>query len=399
MNKVYFDPFTTAPDVHAKKYAPSSIGNIMACNAFKPHGGSSKYSAEGTACHGVAAVCLEMGGEAFDYVGMHYQVDEYEIELTPDLMRHVQSYVEHVHARADGNPILVEQKLPLINVTGEDAHGTADAVLLHDKSITIIDLKMGMGVRVEVEQNEQLMTYALAAIDAYENRIGKIEYVDLVIFQPRLNNISEWRVGREELEAFGVRLATMIDSIEHGRIKVSPGASQCRWCAKAATCEALSNATIEASGIDFDDLTKPAQFAPEIGNALLAKKLAAVDMLKAWIKAVEDEARKRMLSGQELPGHKLVEGRRGSRRWVDEHDVEELMRAMRIKHDLMFEKSLVSPTSLEKLFKRKVLGPRQWEKLKGLIVQPEGSPTIVTESDPRHALVIDPTAGLFADNS
>jgi hypothetical protein len=393
------NPVTIAAGTHAKKYSPSALKNIFLCNAFQSQSTAGKYAAEGTAAHEVAQACLERGIEAYELIGTVYEIEDHFMTVDAEMARHVQvGYVENVLARADGNPILVEQKLPLIEITGEDAYGTADAVILHDKSITVCDLKYGMGVKVDAKDNEQLMTYALSALKTYGHRIGGVEFVDMVIIQPRLNHVSEWRVSVEDLEAFGVRLAILIDQIEHGNVKVVPGETQCRWCEKAGTCEALANATIESVGADFDDLTEAPEVS-EFDNATLAKRLASVDMVKAWVKAVEEEARKRMLAGQTLPGHKLVEGRRGTRKWVDETDVEATMRAMRLKQDLMYERSMVSPTSLEKLFKRGVIGPRQWDKLKGLVTQSEGSPTIVTESDPRPALAIDPTAGLFADNT
>lgn len=397
---VQFDGLIAPPETHAKKYPPSSMKNIRLCNAFAPQrGGTTFYAAEGTAAHGIAALCLENGCEAYDYVGMTYEVDDHVITLDAEMMRQVQvGYVEPVLARAAGDTILVEQKLPLKPVTGEDSFGTADVVILHDKSISIVDLKFGQGLRIDAKDNDQLLTYALAAYKEFGHRVKDIEHVDLVIIQPRLNHTSEWRVSIEELEAYGVRLAIMIDAIEHGNIKINPGAEQCRWCAKAPTCSVLAVTTLQAVGADFDNLDQ-APDARDADNAELAKKLAAVETVKAWIKAVEEESRKRLLNGQSLPGFKLVEGRRGSRKWVDEHDVEEMMRAMRLKQDLMYEKSLVSPTSLEKLVKRGAIGPRQWNKLKGLVVQAEGSPTIVEESDPRTPLVIDPTGGLFPDNT
>ena len=391
----FVKPVVVEPSTHAKKYPPSSLKAIRLCNAYKPQSTSSAYAAEGTAAHTVAQTALEGGFEAYELVGTVYDIEDHHITVTPEMARHVQvGYIELVLARADGNPVLVEQKLPLINVTGEDDTGTADAVILHDRAITIVDLKYGMGVKVDAKDNDQLMAYALAAIHAYEHRTGEVEFVDLVIVQPRLNHVSEWRVTREELEAFGVRLAIMIDRIEHGEVKATPGAEQCRWCENAPTCSALYSHTLEGVGDDFEDVSLVA----ENSNEVLAEKYAKLDAIKVWVKAVEDETRRRLMVGESIPGHKLVEGRRGARRWVSADDAEQAMKAMRMRSDFMYERSLISPTTLEKLAKRKIVGPRQWEKLKGLIVQPEGAPAIVTESDPRPALVIDPTAGLFADH-
>lgn len=394
LNRIAIEPST-----HAKKYSPSSLKNIRLCNAFKSQSQAGIYAAEGTAAHELAQHCLEFGVEAYEMVGTVYEIEDFTITVDADMARFVQvGYVEQVLARANGNPLLVEQKLPLKELTGEDATGTADAVILHDRSISIVDLKYGMGVRVDARDNDQLMAYALSAVKTYQNRVGRIEYVDMVIIQPRLHHISEARVSVQDLEAFGVRLAIMIDAIENGNIKVRPGAEQCRWCEKAANCSALAQSVVQTTRADFDNLTVETEL-DTVDDELLAKKLAAVDMIKTWAKAVEDEARKRMLTGAALPGHKLVEGRKGTRRWVDTVDAEATMKAMRLKSDLIYERSLASPTAVEKLAKRGAIGPRQWDKLKGLITRSQGSPTIVAESDPRAALVIDPTGGLFPDNT
>ena len=60
----------------------------------------------------------------------------------------------------------------------------------------------------------------------------------------------------------------------------------------------------------------------------------------------------------------------------------------------MYDLSLISPTTAERLAKTELIGPRQWTKLKGLISQREGQPTVVPQADKREALTM-PSA--FAD--
>lgn len=381
---------------HAKKYPPSSLKAIRLCNGYRPSEGSSSYANEGTAAHQLAQDCLERGIEAYDLIGTVYDVDDELIEVTLDMARHIQTgYVDPVLAMAAGHRLMVEQKLPLAGVTGEDSEGTADAVILKDRAITIVDLKYGMGVKIDAQDNDQLMAYALAAIHAYEAATGPVDHVDLVIMQPRLNHVSEWRASRFDLEAFGVRLSIMIDKIEHGLVRKEPGEVQCKWCANAPSCDALSASVFEACDLDFEDLTGESE-PKMMDNFELAKKLSAIGMIKTWIGAVEEESRKRLLSGQQVPGFKVVEGRKGARKWVDAAEVEELMRQMRLKRDAMFKTSLVSPTDVEKLYKAKKLGPTQWRKLADMMSQAPGAPTIAPESDPRNALVTDPAADFAA---
>ena len=59
----------------------------------------------------------------------------------------------------------------------------------------------------------------------------------------------------------------------------------------------------------------------------------------------------------------LVEGRRGARRWANDAEVEQTMKSMRMKLEEMYDFSLISPATAEKLHKAGVIGPRQWPKL------------------------------------
>jgi len=58
----------------------------------------------------------------------------------------------------------------------------------------------------------------------------------------------------------------------------------------------------------------------------------------------------------------------------------------------MYDFSLISPTSAEKLLKAK---PKRWSKAQELITQADGKPSVAPESDKRPALVITPAADDF----
>jgi hypothetical protein len=104
-----------------------------------------------------------------------------------------------------------------------------------------------------------------------------------------------------------------------------------------------------------------------------------------------------LFAGQKVPGYKLVEGRKGSRKWVDATDVEATMKSMRLKEDVIYERSLISPTTAEKLHKSGAIGPRQWPKLQELITQTEGKPSVAPASDKRPALVLTAVEDEFND--
>jgi hypothetical protein len=105
----------------------------------------------------------------------------------------------------------------------------------------------------------------------------------------------------------------------------------------------------------------------------------------------------RLLSGVPIPGYKLVQGKKGNRAWADKAAAEALLKQMRVPHDQMYDYSVVSPTTAEKLHKAEVIGPRQWPKVQALITQSEGKPSVAPESDKRPALVMSAVLDDFTD--
>ncbi|MEY2680659.1 MAG: Bordetella virus [Pseudomonadota bacterium] len=156
---------------------------------------SSAYAVEGTCAHELAQRCLVKNLPAETFIGEEFDIEGQKIAITQDMADFVQSYIDLV--KSYGGVRLIEQKLPISHITGEeDAHGTADCVIVTDDELLIIDLKYGMGVRVEAERNTQLMIYALAALDYYSWE-GPFKRIRLVIHQPRLDHISEWVIEDE----------------------------------------------------------------------------------------------------------------------------------------------------------------------------------------------------------
>lgn len=391
-----------APISHAKKYPASGTDYYMACGQWQSSATSSKYAAEGTVAHEVAAMCLMLKREAVSFIDQVFVVEGYEFTVTREMAEHIQKYVDYVRDTAGDRPLLVEQRLPISHITGEDgAHGTTDSVILDTEEMVVCDLKFGMGVSVSAVNNGQLMMYGLGALQEFD-LMYEPKSVRLVVHQPRIGNVSEWVVSVEDLKAFGAKVSARTAEIDAGGVDATAGEKQCRWCAKAATCETLANVALTTIADDFVNLDTP--IAPQLEYAMervkssddahVANCFAAADLIKLWVKAVEEEARARLLAGSTLPGFKLVEGRKGNRKWTNETDAELMFKAMRIKHEHMYDYSLISPSSAEKLVKQKILGDKRWVKLSTLITQSDGAPVVAPASDKRQAIVVDTTGGL-----
>ena len=375
---------------------------------------SSDFADEGTAAHELAAMALTNGNDATAYLGRIIQVNGKGWEVTDDMAGHVQKYLDYV--RSIGGELMVEHRLSIEAITKEPgAKGTSDAVILAGEELVIVDLKYGRGVKVDADANEQLQIYALAALGEFEF-LGDFQRVRMVIVQPRIDHIDEWDCSIDDLRTFGQSVGRIAErcfaALEyHGNYAelhakyLNPGSDQCRFCKAKAICPTLASHVLSTVADDFVDTTQPV--APQIehaaestfDNTILGNLLGAVDLVESWCKAIRAKAESELLAGRPVPGFKLVEGRRGARRWSNDAEVEQTMKSMRMKLEEMYDFSLISPTTAEKLHKAGTIGPRQWPKLQGLITQSEGKPSVAPATDKRPALVIQATADEFADVS
>lgn len=378
---------------HAK-LSPSSAARWMTCpgSVTLSEGiedvGSSNAD-EGTMMHAFAAKCFETGTDAIGYVG---QTDkETGLILQAKQAKDVQFYVDHVReiqaSWGDEAVLMVEQRLPIGWLTGEEgAHGTADAVIVTPDELIIVDAKFGFK-EVEADSNPQLMIYAAAAWDELKVAYD-FQRVRVVISQPRLLAKPEFGFSKGKLDYFVADVMFAAEQVRYAPDLFVPSEKGCQWCRAKAICPALREKVLD----DFDAVV------PETADQDdLARVMANANLIEGWVKAVRAEVERRLLAGEPVKGYKLVQGKRGNRMWANPEDAEVALKAMRIKHDQMYDYKLASPTSIEKLAKAEEIGPRQWVKIQALITQSEGQPSVAPESDKRPALVTSADVSDFDD--
>lgn len=127
----------------------------------------------------------------------------------------------------------------------------------------------------------------------------------------------------------------------------------------------------------------------------LAVCMDAVDLVEGWCKAVRAEVERRMLAGDVVPGWKLVQGKQGNRAWSNEEEAQKLLKSFRLRDDVMYDWSLISPTTAEKLHAAGTIKPRQYDKLQDLITRSNGKPSVAPASDKRPALDIGKVEDAF----
>jgi len=405
---------------HAK-LSPSGAHRWMACpgsvvlEAQYPDEGSS-YAREGSAAHELAAIVLEEDDDlAANYIGKKVEFFEGDDPLlwdvTQSMADHVDDYVRLVREYAEGGTLMVEQRLGIGHITGEEgAKGTSDVVIVKGGELIVIDLKFGMGVKVDAADNPQLQLYALGALNEFD-MLGDFHTVTMVVHQPRLNHVSEWSIPVAQLREFALSAEAAANITrdaedvlaQNGKLDwmyLNPGEKQCKFCKAKSSCPALrAEITEVVGGSAAATIEEFAEFTPETvdmqtGDNYLPIAMSKVELVEQWCKAVRAEVERRLLAGQPVDGYKLVEGKRGSRKWSSEADVEALFKSFRLRQDEMYDFSLISPTKAEKLFKE---NPKRWSKVLDLVTQSSGKPSVAPATDKRQEIAVQSVADDFRD--
>jgi hypothetical protein len=382
-------------------FSPSVLARRLAClgsaNAEKDlPDTTSKYADEGSAAHALAAWALLENGSAASRIGEHVDLDGALWEITEDMATAVDHYVDAIreHHAALGGDLHVEVEVDYAEwmPAGVEGKGTSDAILASDGKLEVHDYKHGRGVRVDAVDNPQLLAYALGAHAKY-GLLYDYDTIELWIHQPRLNWESSWEINVAMLEEWAATLRSAIEQALAPDAPRTPGEKQCRFCKAMATCPALVAHNARLMVEDFDDLdTLPVPPKEPLSAVRLEQVLDKIDLFEAWLKRVREQAVDQLQRGVELPGWKLVEGRRGNRNWQDPAAVEETLKAMRLKRDEMYSIELISPAQAEKLLKDT---PRRWARVETLITQAPGKPTLARATDKRPA--IQPVVDQFSD--
>lgn len=343
----------------------------------------SEYAEQGTAAHELAdrLIRLDLGGnDGADVAELESFIKEnkyYDAEMEEAVQFYV-DYVMKAYAQAKQNDysaiLMPEQRLDYSEFV-QDGFGTGDATIISDKTIEIIDLKYGTGVKVEVEDNPQLRLYGLAAWNTFKI-LFDIEEVVMTIVQPRLDHIATERIKVKDLLEWTEKEVVPKGKLAwEGKGEFVAG-SHCQFCKAQARCKALRDYSMEMAKHEFD-------LPHKLSDQDIADVLEKLDQLMNWGKAVKEHALYQAENkGVKFPGWKLVEGR-SNRKITDEEKAKDILICEGVAEPLIYKpREMLGITALEKLVGKK----KFVTLLDDIIEKPPGKPTLVKDNDKRPEL-------------
>lgn len=350
---------------------------------------TSVFAEAGTLAHRLGELYLldvlcqiHTGKRDLSYTEEFNKCKEHEL-YTDDMLLHVKKYTQYcmdIFSQDKKATMYVEKEVPLFYNPGDV--GTVDNVIFSGDTLYITDLKYGMNF-VPALFNKQLAIYAISTIIAFPD--WDVRTVVLAIVQPRLDKISIWEAGIEEL-------FSIAEPIEERAAYAIAGAGEfvsgkhCYFCPAKPRCKAIKKSAEEHSGhFGFKDPNL-------LSEAEMSDVLGRVDLIVNWANSVKEFAKEQLQSGVSIPGYKLVAGT--SKRTIsDEHGLFESLANAGYDLSLFKRTSCVTLTALTKMVDKEdfdaICSP--------YISKKEAAPVLTEVDDPREEIGLLNARSAFAE--
>lgn len=336
---------------------------------------SSVYAEEGTLAHEIAEYSLTKYLEgAYDPIiddAVPLKDEHLENPLFGvDMADYIRDYCEYVIGenyemqKQDGSSEMYLERRVDITDFAPDSFGSVDVTLLSDKTIHIIDLKYGTGVRVSADMNEQMLMYALGTLKSLES--DHVEKIRMTIAQVRLDHYDTFEMSKEDLLAWADKVLKPAAKMAIQGVGKQVIGSWCGFCPVKAQCRAQWDAILA----DFEEKPEPLLLSDEEIVDLIGK----IDTYKSWIESVNKYVYDRAIQGHKWEGYKLVAGRT-SRVIKDEAKIRQALLNEFLEDEVLNIK-LKGIGDLEKLVGKKVFSARFGDAIESR----PGAPKLVPES-------------------
>lgn len=353
---------------------------------------SSGAADEGTAAHWIREMCLELGMDAYDWIGTKVSVGGTLYECDFDMAEALQGGIDEI-CEFDGeifNEVWVDTTEWVgLDENGKRQGGTVDCGIVGSNLIVLSDLKFGQGVPVPAVRNDQQSLYGLAFYHQIAKHISDATEFLIIIDQPRNSaGGGYWPVTLAELEKYGQFVKTRAAMADDPDAEFTPGEEQCRWCPAANVpgrpggCPAHSADMMDAIGLTFDDLDAPEEWTPPVVDEMTIERLIQISDkssgIKKWLEYCHARVIQHLLEEGPVGGKKAVYGRRPNRKWSSPSAAEAFM--LQKLTSTPFNKKLKSPSQVEKEIGKKYQVPG------ALIERGEPKPIVVDIEDARESI-------------
>ena len=197
---------------------------------------TSEYAKEGTDAHTLCEYKVKkmLGIKMQDPTNTLYYYNEEMERCAEEYASYILEIIEDAKQYCKDPLVLIEQRLDFSRYV-PDGFGTGDCLIIADKTLYIVDFKYGKGVEVDSEDNPQMMCYAVGALELFNN-LYDIENVCMVIYQPRIENISVSSMNVTELYNWAENTLKPIAELAYeGKGEFKAG-DHCQFCKIKATC-------------------------------------------------------------------------------------------------------------------------------------------------------------------
>ncbi len=365
--------------------SPSSSSRWLACTPSarleeKETDTTSVYAQEGTLAHSVAELIVRYNAKLISKPTFTRRLNKLKRNelFSEDMTDYCEVYAQYVwerHANAKKTnsdaELKIEHKLDFSEYVPA-GFGTGDAVIIADGTMEVIDFKYGKGVEVSAIDNSQMKLYALGALLEYEIMFDITE-IKMSIVQPRLDNISEWIINVDDLMAWAKGyVRPQAELAFEGEGEFCPG-SHCGFCKIKAKCRAFADRQLKLAKYDFKK-------GPFLEDADISDILTRAKDFEKWLKSVKEYALDQAVNySKQYPDYKLVEGR-SNRQYADRDKVTSLLIESGYDEAIIHKpKELLGITAMEKAIGKNVFS----DLLSGVVMKPQGKPTLALESDIR----------------
>lgn len=389
-------------------FSPSSSKMWMTCagslipNVLAPNE-TTEAAAEGTVAHEMAELWLNSRKKPRHLIGEIKTISDnhgnkYDIEITGEMLAYVGVYVDEVmHMRGDS---FVEVRVDLSKYLPiPNQGGTADFINIYKGHMTVVDLKYGIGIFVDVIDNSQLMMYALGAYLKYKKRYD-IKTIEIKIVQPRKNNISSVEVTIDELMAFSRKLARRARMAWKENAERVPDVKGCEWCKVISTCSAAASLMDKHVDLYSDSVSKADMAATKKRidsgdwgyfdpDGLTLEQMEKIYVRKAlftrFFSSIEKQIYGKLCRGEPSNNFKLVD-KLARRSWLNELDAISMLEECGLDEDEFMPRKMISPAEAEKLLLDKGLSRKEAEEVvKAVVVSRSSGVTFAPLTDKRQA--------------